>query len=213
MGRWPRSWKRSHPMIKTTTDVAELHTLILRIAQGDEASFEALYDQMNTQVSGYLASNFRRQLAPKDVEDIMQYTFLQIWRKANTYRGKHTNSSAKKWVYTIARNRAYKVVKALKSVPISIEAYYRSNDNEDKSAHEYEFPSTDHTENEALEILMSNKVVELCRELTKREKDILIMRFEKNRTLREIGKDYSLSSPRIKQIIDGILEFLFYALQ
>ena len=168
---------------------------------------------MNAQVSGYLASNFKGQLAPKDVEDIMQHTFLQIWLKSSTYRGKHTNNSAKKWIYAIARNRAYKVLKVLKSASVSIEDYYRSNDNEDNSAHEYEFPSKDHTENEALEILMSNKVVEICRKLTKREKSILIMRFEKERTLREIGKDYNLSSPRIKQIIDGILEFIVDALQ
>ncbi len=201
-------------MTKTTTEVAELHILILRIAQGDEASFEALYDQMYAPIFGYIASKFRKQLRQKDVEDIMQYTFLQIWRKANAYRGSHTNNSAKKWMYTIARNKAYKVAKVSRLMPISIENYFRSKDSEDsQSAYEYEFQSQDHTENEVIETLMSNKVVDICKKLPKREQDMLVMRFREERKLREIGEKHNLSSPRIKQIIDQILEFIFYALQ
>ena len=201
-------------MIKMTVKVAELHTLILKIAQGDETSFEDLYNQMNMQVSGYLASKFRGQLRQKDIEDIMQYTFLQIWLKASTYRGKHTNNSARNWIYTIARNRAYKVIKILRSMPVSMDTYYRSNDDGDSlPVHEYEFPSQDNIENEALERLISTRVVELAKKLPKRDRNMLIERFEEEHTFREIGLNYSLSSPRIKQIIDRILDFLFNALR
>jgi RNA polymerase sigma factor (sigma-70 family) len=201
-------------MRKTAVEATELHTLILQIAQGNEASFERLYEVMLTPLSGYIASKFKGQLQKKDIEDIMQYTFLQIWRKSSSYRGKHTNSSAKKWMYTIARNRAYKVTKALSLLPTSIESYSRNKDKENQeTAYEYKFRSQDHTENEAVEMIMSNKVIEICRKLPKREQDVLIMRFSEKRNLREIGEKHNLSSPRIKQIIDQILEFILYTLR
>jgi RNA polymerase sigma factor (sigma-70 family) len=202
--------------MKTTLEVTELHTLILRIAKGDETSFEILYDQMNEQVSKHIASKFRRQLRPRDVEDIMQYTFLQVWRKAGSYRGKHTNNSAKSWIYTIARNRASKVSKSMGTMPISIESdySYRPTDHKDSpSVHERKFSSSDNTENEAFDKLMSSRVIEMCKKLPQRDRDMLIMRFEERRTFKEIGKNHNLSSPRIKQIIDGILEVIFYALK
>lgn len=196
-------------MIKATG----LHALILQIAQGSDVAFETLYNSMHAPLSRYVASKFSGQLSQTDIEDITQYTFLQILLRANTYRGKHTDNSAKKWIFTIARNRAFKVLKILSTLPVSMEAYRPNASEPDLPALEYEFPAQDNTEKEAINTLLIETVIRICTSLSRRDREMLVMRFEEKRTLKEIGNRYNLSSPRIKQIVDHILEMLYRTLQ
>lgn len=200
--------------MKSYQETLELHTLILRTAEKDEASFKALYDEMAEPVSRFLLYKFGRKLCPEDIEDITQYTFAQVWQKAGTYRGRHTNSSAKKWILTIAYNEGLKILKIMQQIQFSIDAHPTHVDDSEgnMSVLEYKFPSHKNTEEDALTTVLIQKIFRICRNLPEREQEIFIKRFDRECTYKEIGKDYGLSTPRIKQIIDHILKTIYRAL-
>jgi RNA polymerase sigma-70 factor (ECF subfamily) len=80
--------------------------LIGRVARGDSAAFERLYDELGAQVYGVARRVVRD---PSRAEDVTQEVFLDVWRKAPAFdleRG-----SARTWVMTIAHRRAVDTVR------------------------------------------------------------------------------------------------------
>jgi RNA polymerase sigma-70 factor (ECF subfamily) len=75
--------------------------LLRRVAAGDRASFEALYDRF----SGVLFATAYRVLNNQEAaEDVLQDVFIQIWEKAPLYdpaRGKPIT-----WAVTLTRHKA-----------------------------------------------------------------------------------------------------------
>lgn len=85
---------------------ADVDDLLRRIARGDSAAFEELYDELSPAVHG-LARRVVRD--PARAEDVTQEVFLEVWRKATRFdegRGK-----ARTWVMTIAHRRAVDAVR------------------------------------------------------------------------------------------------------
>lgn len=85
---------------------ADVDDLLRRIARGDSAAFEELYDELSAAVHG-LARRVVRD--PARAEDVTQEVFLEVWRKATRFdegRGK-----ARTWVMTIAHRRAVDAVR------------------------------------------------------------------------------------------------------
>lgn len=191
-----------------------LHTLIRNIARKDEVSFKALYDEMVPPLTRYLSSKFGRKLPRETLEDIVQYTFTQVWFKAGTYRGKHTNSSAKSWIFKIAYHRGIKIINTMRRMQISTLTDQQLPDDEEANTSilEYQHPSSDNTEEQALTTLLTQQVVKICQDLSKRDQEILEKRFNQEQTYGQIAKEYGLSTPRIKQIIDHILTVIFRSL-
>ena len=74
-------------------------TIILKIADGDKAALSELYLQTKNAVYSFALSMLRDLHA---AEDVMQETFLQVWKSAPTYvpRGK----SPLPWILGIAKN-------------------------------------------------------------------------------------------------------------
>lgn len=80
--------------------------LLRRIGRGDRAAFEALYDGN----APWLAVRLRRRCRdPELVAEVLQDTFVTVWRSAASYRG---TGSAAGWLWTVA---ARKLVDALRS--------------------------------------------------------------------------------------------------
>lgn len=75
--------------------------LLQRIAQGDKRAFARLYDALAVDVYRYLIVLLGNQNV---AEDILQETFLVVWRQAAQFR---EAASLKTWVLGIARNLAY----------------------------------------------------------------------------------------------------------
>ena len=82
--------------------------LLRRIAQGDRASFESLYERL----SGILFAAALRVLNDqREAEDILQDVFIQIWEKAHFYapeRGKPLT-----WALTLTRNKSIDRLRSL----------------------------------------------------------------------------------------------------
>jgi RNA polymerase sigma-70 factor, ECF subfamily len=81
-------------------DAAEL-ALVERLAVGDEAALEALYERHAGIVLGLLT---RILGAGGQAEEVLQEVFLQVWRDAPGYRAER--SSPRSWILMIARSRA-----------------------------------------------------------------------------------------------------------
>ncbi|MGW0434859.1 RNA polymerase sigma factor [Micromonospora sp. NPDC003197] len=82
-----------------TVDEAEL---VRRTAAGDRRAFDELYRR----TSPWLAVRLRRRCADEDVvADVMQETYLAVWRSAGSFASAATSGSAVGWLWTIAANR------------------------------------------------------------------------------------------------------------
>ena len=75
--------------------------LLPRVAAGDRAALHALYNQLAPQVLAIAA----RVLGSRgDAEEVVQDTFVEIWRRAATFDAQR--GSGRAWVLSIARYRA-----------------------------------------------------------------------------------------------------------
>jgi len=78
--------------------VADLD-LIRAIAAGDERALRQIYERN----AGWLAVRLRRTLPTSAVEDVLQETFLAVWRGASRYAG---SGELGGWLWGIARRQA-----------------------------------------------------------------------------------------------------------
>ena len=73
-----------------------------RTATGDRPAFDELYRR----TSPWLAARLRRRCADEDVvADVLQETYLAVWRAAGSFAGAAVNGSAVGWLWTIAARR------------------------------------------------------------------------------------------------------------
>jgi RNA polymerase sigma-70 factor, ECF subfamily len=76
-------------------------TLLGRIADGDATALRSLYRRVSNRA---MAIALRLLKDKAEAEDIVQDTFLEVWRRAAQYEPSRGGAAA--WVVTIARNRA-----------------------------------------------------------------------------------------------------------
>lgn len=84
----------------------DVDELVGRVARGDAAAFERLYDVVGGQVFG-LARRVVRD--PERAQDVTQDVFLDVWRKAPGYDAQR--GSARTWIMTITHRRAVDAVR------------------------------------------------------------------------------------------------------
>jgi len=78
-----------------------LNDLLTRVARGDQAAFEAVYDTMAGPVYGLINRVVRD---PAQSEEVSQEVLLEVWRTAARFDP--AKGSAATWVMTIAHRRA-----------------------------------------------------------------------------------------------------------
>jgi RNA polymerase sigma-70 factor, ECF subfamily len=82
--------------------------LIAAVAGGDDRALRALFSRH----APWLAGRLRRALPAADVEDVLQETFLAVWRGAARYRGDGNRGNGDQgngcgaWLWGIARRQA-----------------------------------------------------------------------------------------------------------
>jgi RNA polymerase sigma-70 factor (ECF subfamily) len=80
-------------------DAMDDDTLIARLAGGDDMALRELFSRH----ASWLAARLRAVLPPADVEDVLQETFLAVWRGAGTYQPRGACGG---WLWSIARRQA-----------------------------------------------------------------------------------------------------------
>ena len=73
--------------------------LIASLAGGDDMALRQLFERH----APWLAARLRKALSPDDVEDVLQETFLAVWKNAGAYQPRGTPAA---WLWVIARNQA-----------------------------------------------------------------------------------------------------------
>ena len=91
-------------------DRTEIEALIAKVALGDRAAFEALYDATSAKLFGVCLRVLSKRAAD---EDAMQDTYVKIWNNADRYRA--NGLSPMTWLITIARNTAIDRLRARKA--------------------------------------------------------------------------------------------------
>jgi len=86
----------------------ELDSLLVRVARGDEAAFEQVYDRLAGPVYGVIRKVVRD---PAQSEEVAQEALLEVWRTA--LRFNPAMGSAVTWVLTIAHRRAIDRVRSV----------------------------------------------------------------------------------------------------
>jgi len=88
-------------MAEETAQQISDREMLLRVCDGDQASFSALYDRL----SGPLYSLALKMLGdPSEAQDALQEVFVQIWSRAKTYDSE--KSSVFSWAVLMTRSRA-----------------------------------------------------------------------------------------------------------
>jgi RNA polymerase sigma-70 factor, ECF subfamily len=92
-----RPWAGAPP----GTDHADLAALLARVAVGDRAAFDAMYDRVAAPVFGTVRNVVRDAGL---TEEVTQEVFVEIWRAASRFDA--SKGSPMAWVATIAHRRA-----------------------------------------------------------------------------------------------------------
>lgn len=78
-----------------------LDELLGRVARGDEAAFEQVYDRVAGSVYGLVRRVLRD---PAQSEEVTQEVLIEVWRSASRYD--RARGSAAAWINTLAHRRA-----------------------------------------------------------------------------------------------------------
>jgi RNA polymerase sigma factor (sigma-70 family) len=88
--------------VRRSLDTADDGELVRRAAAGDRRAFDEFYRR----TSPWLLARLHRRCADDDVvADVMQETYLAVWRAAGSFAGAATAGSAVGWLWTIAAHR------------------------------------------------------------------------------------------------------------
>jgi RNA polymerase sigma factor (sigma-70 family) len=184
----------------------DLHDLLHRIGNGDPLALEELDSAIRQPLMRYLVNQFSPKLSNDDIEDIIQFTLIQIWRYAPDYRGLHNDASARRLIFKIAKHRSWRILKFQRNGLVSLDDEGKSSGkSEHHSKTKRQYASSDNTENLALKNLVWREVGSLIETLSDQEKTVFRLRMEQGFTMDEIGMKVKRSKPRVKQILDSIL--------
>lgn len=103
--------------------------LAQRAAEGDRASQRELFHAVKASVHHTL---FRILGANRDIEDLLQDAFLEIFRALPSFRG---DSSLSRWCQTIATRTAYLAIERRKPASVDLEVVENEIVDRDPDAH------------------------------------------------------------------------------
>ncbi len=85
-----------------------------RLADGDQSALEECYAQYGPTVLAYV----RRHVGPDEAEDVLQHTFLDLWRHSDRYDPRQSLGG---WVFTIARRRAIDALRRRRPAVVQVD--------------------------------------------------------------------------------------------
>jgi RNA polymerase sigma-70 factor (ECF subfamily) len=171
------------------SDTAE--ELLQRVARGDEAAFERLYDLVAPLVHGVALGVVRN---PALAEEVTQEVLVEAWRTAPRFDP--ARGSARSWLLTMARRRA---VDRVRSVQASVDR--------DAAAGARDMERDVDVVSEAVEIRLEQQQVRRCLDgLTDLQREAVSMAFYAGHTHREVAHLLDVPLGTIKtRLRDGLI--------
>ncbi len=165
----------------------------LLVKEQNHQAFEILYLRYKTPVFNYLCAQTSRAQA----EDLMQDIFIKFVNKASDYRGE---SKVKTWVWTIARNSLIDYFRSGQH-KFDLDAFSISGSTkEDEQT--FDVASDDLSAEEKLIEKTDLKQIENClAELTKEQKEILLLHTHSELSYKEISSQTNLSLGAVKSVL------------
>ena len=157
---------------------------VLAAAQaGAGWAFEVLYRDLAPAVTGYL-----RLQGAAEPDELASETFIGIFHGLAAFRG--DEAGLRGWVFTIARQRLVDDWRRQGRRPISVE------DGAD-APREY---SRGDVEEEALVVMSSRTVHEVCARLPEDQRDVLLLRILGDLTLEQVAAVLGRTAPAVKAL-------------
>ena len=165
--------------------------LLQRVARGDEAAFERLYDRVAPLVHGVVLAVVRN---PALAEEVTQEVLVEAWRTAPRFDPER--GSARSWLLTMARRRA---VDRVRSVQASVDR--------DAAVGAREIERDVDVVSEAVEIRLEQQQVRRCLDgLTGLQREAVSMAFYRGHTHREVAHLLDVPLGTVKtRLRDGLI--------
>ena len=149
----------------------------IRLAQHDEAALEDAYALFGPSVLSFL----RRHVGPDEAEDVLQSTFIDVWRHAGRYDSTQRFST---WVFTIAHRRAVDSLRARRTAVVDVQSV-RDLVGEDGR-------------DTVSQLADAADVQAALRQLSEHERDVLLLAYYQQLTQREIAERLSVPIGTVK---------------
>jgi RNA polymerase sigma-70 factor (ECF subfamily) len=165
--------------------------LLQRVARGDEAAFEQLYDVVVGPVFGLVRRVVRD---PAQSEEVVQEVMVELWRTASRYSP--DRGSAMAWVMTLAHRRSVDRVRSAQS----------ATDREDRVA-STAVPRPFDEVAEQVSMRLEHEQVRRCLStLTDLQRESIMLAYYGGRTYREVGELLDTPLGTIKtRLRDGLI--------
>ena len=151
------------------------------------AEKEDLYKDYRDKVSGYIN---RRLNGNPDAEDLVSEVFLKVYEKFDSFD--QSRASVSTWIYTITKN--------------TLIDYYRTN----RPYSELPLDLSDgiSTDDGVLSKEALNELTEALKRLEKRSRDLIILKYAKKMTLKDIAEKMGISYAYVKILHNSALQSL-----
>ncbi len=168
----------------------ELH-LLHGLSQDDEGAFAELYSCCWEDVFNYVVKILKDQC---DAEDVVQETFLEIWKLRENLSHIHT---LKGYLIVIARNKAFKIIHKSENNDQFTDAILAFADCRNNNPNDLFIAKE-------LSGLIDREVVNLPPKMRK----VFVLSRHENRSYKEISAELNLSDKTVKKQINNSIKFL-----
>ncbi len=160
-----------------------------RARQGDKRAFEDLIKDNETKIYNISYRLLRKR---EDAADIVQETFIQAFRKLNSFRGK---SSFSTWLYRIATNLCFQRLRSKKKRTISLDEPVWTDEGKAKR----EIPDWSNDPRASLENKELRQMIDRgISELPSKYRAAFILRDMEGLPISKISEILKLSEPAVK---------------
>lgn len=168
----------------------DLDALLIRVARGDQAAFEGVYDAMAGPVYGLIQRVIRD---PAQSEEVCQEVLLEVWRTAARFDA--AKGSGATWMMTIAHRRAVDRVRSATAAAA----------RETRTA-EVPIPSGDEVADTVEANLDAERVRRCLGGLTEPQRESITLAYYAGYSYRQVGELLGVALSTIKtRIRDGLI--------
>ena len=184
------SLRRSRPQHADDAP-ATLDDLVMRVARGDTAAFEAVYDRLADVVFGVIRRVLRD---PAQSEEVAQEVLVEVWRTATRFDG--GRGSASTWIHTMAHRRAIDRVRSAQA----------SHDREERVAHRDHVPAYDEVVDTVETRLEQEQVRRCVQGLTDLQRESVTLAYYGGHTYQQVAELLDVPLGTVKtRMRDGLI--------